>query len=564
MNRTISVRRYDLGQITSIERTPQGFLKVPGFATRTGVFTYIGQNGAVRRELRHPDDVFDPESLATLKNAPVTLEHPPVMLTPANVKDYMKGYTTDRVEVNRDLVETDLIIAVADAIKAVEDDGMRELSSGYLADLEEVPGVYNGNDYDCRQRNIKYNHLAIVKKGRAGPEARLRLDSADAVMSAEGNPSFEKLPMNVVKTPANEFTAEGENDREDEESKPTKTIVISGEKVDLPAGIADIIEDMLDRYDQMRGEVAKLKEESMANRRDGYGMKDVDINQKNVSPQVNVQQMAPDGRDGAKKFGPNDPMGPSRAKGTADDEESNGVVGGVKPNSYEGGSKALQDMEPNMPGMPAKKDAEMPGMPQKQDEVPGDENLPGKKDYEGAGGEGVAMSPADRLKHEIEEMEAALGQMKAKHDALQGKLDEMANQSMAQGESKPGGEKMDSANFRSRVKERVRLEKIAEQLVPTSLSSRFDSLSDDEIRATVIKHRSPKADLRGKSSVYLQSRFDTIAEALEASEVSRREMGSAFLNSRMDAQEVSPNGARLKMVNNSRNEWQSPLSAVKK
>jgi len=114
------------------------------------------------------------------------------------------------------------------------------------------------------------------------------------------------------------------------------------------------------------------------------------------------------------------------------------------------------------------------------------------------------------------------------------------------------------------VKARVRLEKIAEQLVPSTLSSRFDSLSDDEIRATVIKHRCPKADLHGKSSVYLQSRFDTIAESLEESVQKRKEMGSALL-SRMDSeQELSPHTARLKMVNNSRNEWKSPLSAVKK
>lgn len=560
MNIIQSVRRFDLGEIHSIEKTPQGFLKVPGFATRTGVFTYIDRNGSVRRELRHPDDVFDPESLATLKNAPVTLEHPPVMLTPDNVKQYMKGYTTDRVEVNRDLVETDLIIAVDDAIKAVEQDGMRELSSGYMADLEQKPGVYNGNEYDVRQRNIKYNHVAIVKKGRAGPEARLRLDSADAVMSAEGNPAFEELPMNTVSTPANEFLAEGENDSE-EDSRPTKTIVISGEKVELPVGLADIVEDMMDRYDQMRGEVAKLKEESMRTRKDG-----VDINQKNISPQVSVVQMAPDGRDGGKKIGPNDPMGPSRAKGTID-EEQNGVVGGVKPNSYEGGSKALQDAEPGM-FPPKKQDQDVPVM--------GAEAGPGvegqQQDYEGAEGEGVAMSPADRLKNEIEEMEMAIQQMKQKHDSMMGKLDEMANQSMGQGEGQADAEeekgKMDSATFHHYVRNRVRLEKIAEQLVPASLATRFDGLSDDEIRATVIKHRCPNADLRGKSSTYLESRFDTIAETLEQSVNKRREMGGALLfggGSRMDAsQNLNPQSARLKMIDSSRKEWQSPLSAVKK
>jgi hypothetical protein len=552
------VRRFDLGEIHSIEKTPQGFLKVPGYATRTGVFTYVDAGGKVRRELRHPDDVFDPESLATLKNAPVTLEHPPIMLTPENVKQYMKGYTTDRVEVDRDMVATDLIIAVEDAIRAVETHGMRELSSGYTADLEEVPGVYNGTQYDVRQRNIKYNHLAIVKKGRAGPEARLRMDSADAIMSDE-----------VPNQSRSEFTQEGENDSE--ESSGMKTIVISGEKVSLPNRVADIVEDMMGRYDQLRGEVAKLKEESMSKpRKDDYGMKDVDISQKNVSPDVKVVQMAPDGRGESKKVGSGDFAGPSRAKGTAD-EEQHGVVGGSKPNSFEGGSKALQD---NMAPM-HDDDEDEKKKDKKDDEVAGDfkqgqgfkgGGIGDKKDYEGVGQAGVAMSPADRLKHEIEEMEAQLRGMKDKYDAMSAKLDEMANQSMGQGESKAGGEKMDSANWKRSVQRRVSLERRAEKLVPSNLASRFDSMSDHEIMATCIKHVRPNADLRGKSDVYLESRFDTIAEDLEKGESIRKEMGSRFHDhNRMDSvQESNPNSARLKSVNNSRNDWQLPLSAVKK
>jgi hypothetical protein len=530
MNTIKSVRRFDLGQITSVERTPQGFLKVPGFATRTGVFTYIDSNGQVRRELRHPDDVFDPESLATLRNAPVTLEHPPVMLTPSNVNQYMKGYTTDRVEVNRDLVETDLIIAVNDAIQAVEEKGMRELSSGYLADLEEVSGVYNGTQYDVRQRNIKYNHLAIVKRGRAGPEARLRLDSADAVMQTPPQP-------------ANQFQTEGENDSEQSnEGKATKPIVIGGVKLDLPIEQANIIQDFMDRYDQLRGEVAKLTEESdmQVKRKDDYGMmKDVDINQKGISPQVKVEQMAPDGRGSAGKAGAGDMSGPAKAKG---DEEQHGVVGGMKPNSYEGGQKALQDDEDE----------------KKEDP---------KKDYEGAQG-GVAMSPADLLKHEMEELQAQLQGMKGKYDALMAKHDEMAAQSMGQGENAPGGQKMDSADVRSYVRARVKLERLADKIVPTTISAKFDSMSDDEIRAAVIKHRHPKADLQGKSSVYLQTRFDTIAESFEEGESTRKEMGGALLfgnGSRMDSREpVNPSDARRAMIEGTRALWKQPLSASKK
>jgi hypothetical protein len=57
----------------------------------------------------------------------------------------------------------------------------RELSLGYECDIEDAPGVtVTGERYDCIQKNIRYNHLAIVKKGRAG-NARLRLDSSDGI-----------------------------------------------------------------------------------------------------------------------------------------------------------------------------------------------------------------------------------------------------------------------------------------------------------------------------------------------------------------------------------------------
>ena len=42
--------------------------------------------------------------------------------------------------------------------------------------------VYNGEPFDFRQTNIRYNHLAIVDEARAGPEARIVLDGEDAVL----------------------------------------------------------------------------------------------------------------------------------------------------------------------------------------------------------------------------------------------------------------------------------------------------------------------------------------------------------------------------------------------
>lgn len=514
------VRRFDYdGQITSVEKTPQGFLKVPGFATRTGVFPYRDPNGNVRRELRHPDDVFDPTSLATLKNAVVTLDHPPVMVTPDNFKDYSQGYTTDRVDINDNLVECDLIIAGEAAIDAVENQGLRELSSGYECDMDEEPGNFEGTPYDCRQRNIRYNHIAIVKQGRAGPEARLRMDSSDAVMDLDSS------------------------------SKPNETenkdIVIGGETINLPSQTADIITSMMDRYDQMRGQLLKL-EEAMGKQRT-----DMDINISGISPQVDVQQGAPDGRSaGSKEIGSKAPQSMTGGSVKNDDE-------GQKP--YDGKGTIPSDKPKNDTELGAGGAASMTSDKDK------------KQDDDGTLGSAIGFPKMD------DDMKQKWDAMKSMMDSMQAKMDEWSAGSKpktdVQAESNtPGndasatkGAKMDSKDWHESVKTRVKLEKTAEKLLPKSVTERFDTMSNDEIRAACIQARHPKADLKGKSTVYIQTRFDSIVESFDEGESTRTEMGSYLMSgARMDGAELNPNAARAKMIAASKAEWQSPLSAVKK
>jgi hypothetical protein len=73
-------------------------------------------------------------------------------------------------------VSTGIVVNKADAISAVKM-GKTALSCGYRCSLDWTPGVWMGVNYDCVQRSIKYEHVAIVDKGRAGDAARLRMDS---------------------------------------------------------------------------------------------------------------------------------------------------------------------------------------------------------------------------------------------------------------------------------------------------------------------------------------------------------------------------------------------------
>lgn len=193
---------------------PNGMVDVPGVACRTGVQVYDeqGPDGrpVVTREYRPPSEVFAPESLATLVGVPVTIEHPGQgpdpdqgagEVTTANARDLTHGWVLSVEPHEADgLVWVWLRLASLDVLAAVSS-GKVELSCGYTAALADPadpqwaalvamigpePGLAaNGDQYDLIQTSITYNHLAIVDAARAGPIARLHLDSKGRSMKTK-------------------------------------------------------------------------------------------------------------------------------------------------------------------------------------------------------------------------------------------------------------------------------------------------------------------------------------------------------------------------------------------
>ena len=231
----MQVKRFDRGTIKKPTRTSQGFLKADTFPTRIGVFIYHKPDGSVVRELRHPDEVFKADSLETLKSIPVTDDHPSEFVNSENVKKYQRGFTSDAVEKDGDFVKASLTITHKDLIEKI-DSGKVENSCGYYCDLDFNPGEYNGEAYDCIQRNIIYNHLAIVDKGRAGPEARLRLDSANnAVFDEEEKPKPQEGKITMTK------------------------IKIDSVDYEVSEVVATVISDKLKKLDEMQRELDTVK-----------------------------------------------------------------------------------------------------------------------------------------------------------------------------------------------------------------------------------------------------------------------------------------------------------------
>lgn len=173
--------RLDKARMPKIERTDEGYLRGRAIVSRIGVFKYQNADGTSRHELRHPSDVLSRESLDSLKQIPITLDHPGTLVNADNVADVAVGYTGDDVKVDGNNITVNFTVTHKDAIAQVEA-GKRELSLGYRLDLVSETGNYDGQEYTHRQQGVIYNHLAIVAKARAGAEARIHLDGASVLI----------------------------------------------------------------------------------------------------------------------------------------------------------------------------------------------------------------------------------------------------------------------------------------------------------------------------------------------------------------------------------------------
>lgn len=167
-----------------------GFIHDSPILTRTGVFEYRDAQGKVRREYRPPHVVFHKDSLDAYRGIPITDGHLGKM-TSKNVKGVTVGSVLSVGRQDGDNLLADVVIHDTGPVEA----GKKELSVGYEVEFDETPGVSPQNErYDAVQIAIRPNHLAIVKKGRAGT-ARLNLDAADA----EDEPTKEETAMTMVK-----------------------------------------------------------------------------------------------------------------------------------------------------------------------------------------------------------------------------------------------------------------------------------------------------------------------------------------------------------------------------
>lgn len=206
------VQRYDNYAIQAI-KTDEGFVRDAPIIGRTGILEYRNVDGSIRREYRPPQEAFNVDSLASIRGKPITLGHHG-LVSSANYRETKPvGTVISDGRQDGNNIRADVVIYSLDT-----DD--RELSCGYQTELDETPGVTeDGEHYDAIQRNIRYNHLAIVPRGRAG-NARLNMDGEQILDMEVKEMSKIKLDGIEYDVPAEvESAIKGMTEKADEQKK---------------------------------------------------------------------------------------------------------------------------------------------------------------------------------------------------------------------------------------------------------------------------------------------------------------------------------------------------------
>ena len=203
--------------------TRDGVLKANPRIARTGIQLYCGDECGrpdmeTVRVFRPETSVFATDAVRSYTNLPVTLDHPPEMVSTMNWRKYAIGDTGEDVLREGGTVRVPMMLRDAAAIQAFKQ-GSNQLSVGYECDLAWTPGVTDdGEEYDAVQSNIRANHLAVVTNARGGEQLKIGDDGqrGDSAMNLK-NVTVDGIECQMTDTAAAlvSKTIKALNDRHD-------------------------------------------------------------------------------------------------------------------------------------------------------------------------------------------------------------------------------------------------------------------------------------------------------------------------------------------------------------
>lgn len=164
------VLHFDQGKIFHTKESPEGFLYLWVASSKEGPLKYYKADGTARVEDVPYKTLSDPKYIASLVGKPITDDHPRQgMISKVDAGHLGKGTILDTYLLDKEYLNNLAVIHDGGLIAKILDDGKREVSAGYWAQVKKDS---NGNYY---QASRQANHVAIVDKARA-QGARVRID----------------------------------------------------------------------------------------------------------------------------------------------------------------------------------------------------------------------------------------------------------------------------------------------------------------------------------------------------------------------------------------------------
>ena len=142
---------------------------------KAGVFEYLGKEISEKLKENEIYKVYRP--WAELEKTAKDFEGMPVKLghewVEPEKRDLKVGAISGEVRLEEPYLIADIKIYDKDAIEAITGRNIVELSPGYTAKYIAENDEYAGEQYNFKQEDIKYNHLAVVENGRSGKDVKI-------------------------------------------------------------------------------------------------------------------------------------------------------------------------------------------------------------------------------------------------------------------------------------------------------------------------------------------------------------------------------------------------------
>jgi len=248
---------------SSYEKTDDGFLRVKARVLAERIMPYARQELSsipesctedVINMLVTCDSMRVADACRSLEGAQVVApDH--IWVTPDNA-GVSKGNTAGAAHLDGPYLVIDMIITDPTTIADIESGKIGEISAGYHADTIFESGEFDGQLYQAKQTQLRFNHIAIIPSGagRAGTDVRII------------NKKQEEKKMDVVKVRLRNgkfINTDEEGAAAIEEDSTTAEVTASKSLEDLMTQVAELnsqIEALQAEAEEGKGELSVYKE----------------------------------------------------------------------------------------------------------------------------------------------------------------------------------------------------------------------------------------------------------------------------------------------------------------